>query len=1211
VLGAFGGNSTSSDGSNASVQSTGIDVELGAGNVYVLANAGGIAGTTPPVDKKGGSATIDTGENGAINVTVADGTASSGQVLIVAEGKAGTGTTATSLGTSGGATIVAKGGITLDNTAATTNAGTIGVEALSGQGYIGGDALVDSSGADISVKSNNGYIYVSADGGSVTTAAAGAVGGGATVKAANVSVDLAGTTGMANVSAQGGSIGTGKGPGTGGAATFDATGDVTVTAANTLTTGGPVLVGAQAGRADTGVGGAASFTAKSVTVENSSPKIVGVGSYAGDTEGTGVASTSDKPADATTTVQGAIEVTVDGPGQVNVTAKAGGSNSGGNIGGGKATLTTEGPISVTLGEDATATSYAIVTAEGGTIVDGTDDETAAGDANIIAKGGITVDTSETKVGGDGTTTPTASVSAIAGELASSPTSTTAPVGIGAAASIDSTDADVIVKAGAADANVGVIASNNAGIDAAGYNATLNAKNLSITATKAGAAKVTTKAGDAAGTGKAGGSALVDLTGDLTLTGADNAAGLSELDVIPGAKSDTTAPDSGSDLKVDGETSLTAGKADTASDTGGDVSVKAGDAEFEGNFTATSGSGAGTAGDVSVQTANTKVAKAFRAQAGTGAGAGDVNVNADGNLDVGESATAAAGDGDGDVTVTSTGNVTAGDSLTASTGAGSGDVTVTAAGDVSVENALTTSTGDATSGAGTGEALFSAKNITQAPEVNLYNYTSDPDKLKFAVTDNIDSTKNDTVLNTTGTSAGNVTIGSVDVGDGHKLSINNASGSLAIGALNFAPDQEATLTVQKSDNLALTDLNAKDADVTFELPSGFKKDDTFVSASGTVDLTGSTIRIADEKSDLNVGDPFTLVQADPEKVTFDDTTVITKVGDNIEHVYTVEKGENGIGSTLATVKTSDKSKAYSEGMAAQMAFITTGSDLLADTGTAHAVLAAQSVEGPAVFSAFSFGHSRYETGSHVDVDSFNLIIGASYGFVAGLADITLGAFFEYGNGSYDSHNSFAEYTVNGDGDVDYAGGGILTRFDFAKSDEGSTYAELSARFGRSSNEFSSPDFNPVVRYKFKSSYFGLNFAFGHIFNVNETTSIDLYAKYLWTHQAGADVRLPDDLVVSFNDVNSHRIRGGIRVAIQATEFVKPYFGVAYEYEADGQAKATILGAPIEAPTLKGSTGIGEIGLSVYTGTPVNLDFGIQGYVGRRKGISGSIVLNFEF
>jgi outer membrane autotransporter protein len=235
------------------------------------------------------------------------------------------------------------------------------------------------------------------------------------------------------------------------------------------------------------------------------------------------------------------------------------------------------------------------------------------------------------------------------------------------------------------------------------------------------------------------------------------------------------------------------------------------------------------------------------------------------------------------------------------------------------------------------------------------------------------------------------------------------------------------------------------------------------------------------------------------------------------------------------------------------------------------------------------------------------------FVTDPADITIGVLFEYGKGNYDTHNSFASYgDVNGSGDSHYAGGGILSRIDFAKSDSGFTYAELAFRYGSSTSKFKSADFPQPVDFNFTASYFGINVGFGHVFNFGEIGSLDIYAKYLWTRQNGKTVKINADQTAKFDAVNSQRIRVGGRMLFRpAAATVRPYFGLAWEHDFGGKANSTIEGRAIEAPALNGSTGMGEVGIAVDTGTPLNLEFGVQGYVGKRQGVSGSVVIDFKF
>jgi hypothetical protein len=134
--------------------------------------------------------------------------------------------------------------------------------------------------------------------------------------------------------------------------------------------------------------------------------------------------------------------------------------------------------------------------------------------------------------------------------------------------------------------------------------------------------------------------------------------------------------------------------------------------------------------------------------------------------------------------------------------------------------------------------------------------------------------------------------------------------------------------------------------------------------------------------------------------------------------------------------------------------------------------------------------------------------------------------------------------------------------------------------------------------------------GHVFNLSSATDLDLYAKYFWSHQQGKNVQIGPD-PVSFEDVDSHRFRAGARISHGLTDTVKPYFGAAYEVEADGKARASSHGLAFDVPELKGATGLGELGVTVAAGEAVKVDVGLQGYIGGRRGVSGSVVFNCEF
>jgi len=102
-------------------------------------------------------------------------------------------------------------------------------------------------------------------------------------------------------------------------------------------------------------------------------------------------------------------------------------------------------------------------------------------------------------------------------------------------------------------------------------------------------------------------------------------------------------------------------------------------------------------------------------------------------------------------------------------------------------------------------------------------------------------------------------------------------------------------------------------------------------------------------------------------------------------------------------------------------------------------------------------------------------------------------------------------------------------------------------------------------------------------------------------------------IRFDSVDSHRLRAGGRFNYAVNAYIAPYAGLAYEYEFDGKAAATAYDQSIPAPSLQGGTGIGELGLTVKgnKNMPLSIDLGVQGYVGTREGVTGSLQVRYEF
>ena len=334
---------------------------------------------------------------------------------------------------------------------------------------------------------------------------------------------------------------------------------------------------------------------------------------------------------------------------------------------------------------------------------------------------------------------------------------------------------------------------------------------------------------------------------------------------------------------------------------------------------------------------------------------------------------------------------------------------------------------------------------------------------------------------------------------------------------------------------------------------------------------------------------------------------------------------GLVATVNNVQADPKAKALSEGFLSGLALVNQGADLVAGKGITDATNAAKkSVAtqgagtnyGFGTFGAISGGWSKYNTGSHVDVSGLSLIAGLSFGADVAPGRLTLGAFFEYGTGSYDSYNSFAT-DIHGKGNIYHLGGGILGRMDFVDTGPGNFYAEVSARTGGAYNEYNSDDLRDAMgrkaSYDTYAPYYGIHAGLGYIWKFTEKASLDLHAKYFWTRQQGDSVTLSTGDPVKFKDVDSHRLRLGGRFAYAINDYVSPYIGAAWEYEMDGRARATTYGYDMDSPSLYGSTGIGELGVTLKPSKdlPLSFDLGVQGYVGKREGVTGSLQIRYEF
>ncbi|MDR1083581.1 MAG: autotransporter outer membrane beta-barrel domain-containing protein [Deltaproteobacteria bacterium] len=329
---------------------------------------------------------------------------------------------------------------------------------------------------------------------------------------------------------------------------------------------------------------------------------------------------------------------------------------------------------------------------------------------------------------------------------------------------------------------------------------------------------------------------------------------------------------------------------------------------------------------------------------------------------------------------------------------------------------------------------------------------------------------------------------------------------------------------------------------------------------------------------------------------------------------------------------DDAKIVLEGRSASLAYIAGIGNWLADHSYKSADMALK--EGnPLTHHAPSGGDQDHgwDPFAGVDAGVFWTNKGSknkfkTFTFIAGLArqaynpdwksSFLLAAFVDGGFADYDvsaRYGTTLNPHISGDGSMRYIGGGLMAR---QRWDNGFRL-EASARMGKIRNKFTSYDylsttFDPL-HYELETPYYALHVGLGHEWLINDKSTIDLLVRYFWTKQDGETYRFVTGEQVTFDDSTSHRLRVGSRYTRLKSERFSWYVGAHYEQEFDGKTEGSILGQPIEVPSLKGGTGIGEIGI-IYRSNEdshFNIETGIQGHVGVRRGISGGVRLGWEF
>ncbi len=377
-----------------------------------------------------------------------------------------------------------------------------------------------------------------------------------------------------------------------------------------------------------------------------------------------------------------------------------------------------------------------------------------------------------------------------------------------------------------------------------------------------------------------------------------------------------------------------------------------------------------------------------------------------------------------------------------------------------------------------------------------------------------------------------------------------------------------------------------------------------SINGMIDNNGQTIDV-------------TVYQGVANKITLEgkleqvDSTT-NGVDDVIKLTINDTKAANGITAEAPPVTSSGgpgsselnpQVLVIGESRTAATAFTNQGSELI-ETGLD--ALARDNSKDTKVFAAVYGNHSEYETGSHVNVNGWSGIVGVGKTNANGL---TIGAFFENGDGNYSTHNVTDFGYLRGDGEAVYNGGGFLVRKDNASG----VYTEASLRAGNLKNELRGAVIGSQgeMGYDIDTFYYGAHIGVGKIIARGaDGDSLDVYGKFIYTHHDGEDFKIDGD-EFKFDSVDSERLRVGFRLNEVNGSKATMYYGAAWEYEFGGDADNKVVGYDLSTPSLEGSTVIGEVGMHYKASDKWSFDLNARAYTGQREGFSGSVQANYSF
>ncbi len=451
-----------------------------------------------------------------------------------------------------------------------------------------------------------------------------------------------------------------------------------------------------------------------------------------------------------------------------------------------------------------------------------------------------------------------------------------------------------------------------------------------------------------------------------------------------------------------------------------------------------------------------------------------------------------------------------------------------------------------------------------------------------------------------------------------------SGSVTNNIINVAAGTKQDISLNGGNqNASSNTLNIEGNGSTFNSIANFEtinfnnialNNDTALSLI-SANLNGTTLNVKSLAGGNNfkAGDTVTLIESESAiKGTADGITLANEIiTAGVAQDLTVSAGQSGdnkIDLTITDVKLNSQTNLAAQTRAASAAFVNQGTDLISDSLD---TISRDDNYGVKTFAAVHGNRSKYDVVDDIKINGWSTIVGVGNAdkFDNG-SELSWGVFYENGSGNYRTYNSFNNEFFRGDGSMVYNGGGIAARYE----NKNGVYTEGSIRAGMLKNELDNAmhDVNGSYGYETESAYYGAHIGVGKIISLSDSSDLDIYGKFFHTYTEGDSVTIAEDKF-DFDSITSDRLRVGARITSNKENKFSTYYGLAYEYEFNGDADMTAQGLRADTQSLQGSSVMAELGFNYQPtpDSPWSFDLNMRGYTGERQGGSFNVQATYTF